>query len=150
MSIPARDVAKTLAVEFSDKQLHEQQIYSLKATASDITYAAATTGILLFEVPHNCLIHSIGYKCITAWDADPIVQIGSSTGADEFCTFTIAELGLAGNSGVKMVQHEVVASDYSATGFNVVATFDQNSAGAGAMDLWLYYRPGLAQSAALR
>ena len=148
MSIPARDVSKTLAVEFSDKQLHEQQIYSLKATASDITYAADS--VLAFDLPHNCLIHSFGYKCITAWDADPIVQVGTSTAADKFCTLTIAELGLAGQSGMKMVQEEIVASDYTATGFNVTVTFDQNSAGAGAIDLWLYYRPGLAQSAALR
>jgi hypothetical protein len=148
MSKSARDVAKTLAVDFPQKQLHELQIYSLKATASDITYAADS--VLAFEFPHNCVIHSFGYKCITAWDADPIVQIGTSTSADKFCTLTIAELGEDGKSGVKMVQEEIVASDFDATGFNVTLTFDQNSAGAGAMDLWLYYRPGLAQSAALR
>ena len=148
MSIPARDVAKTLAVEFPDKQLHEQQIYSLRATASDLTYAADSE--LLFEFPPNCVIHSFGYKCLTAWNTDPIVQIGTSTDPDHFCTFTIAELGSTESYGVKLIGETIVASDYDNTGFNVTATFDQNSASAGAMELWLYYRPGVAQSATIR
>lgn len=152
MSIPARDVSK--ALETPQKGLHETMIYSLKATASDITYAAATTGILIFELPKASLIESIGYKCITAWDADPIVQIGTSTDADRFCTLTIAELGSTEKSGLIAIGEEVLGTEYggyiSSTGFNVIVTFDQNSASAGAMDLWLYYRPTLKQSAALR
>jgi len=152
MSVPARDQTQTL--DTPQQHLHETMIYSLKATASDITYGAATTGILVFELPDACLIESIGYKCLTAWDADPIVQIGTSTDADRFCTLTIAELGSTEKSGLIAVGEEVLGTEYggyvSSTGFNIWVTFDQNSASAGAMDLWLYYRPTMKQSAALR
>ena len=147
MSIPARDIVKTLAVEFPQKQLHELQIYSVMATASDLTHAADSE--LLFELPIGCVVHSIGWEVLEAWDTPPTVQFGSSTDPDSFCTLTIAELGLAGNSGAKMVGARVT-STYDSTGCNITATFAQNSAATGEMNVWLYYRPSLAQSAALR
>ncbi len=147
MSIPARDIAKTLAVDFPQKQLHELQIYSVMATASDLTHAADSE--LLFELPSGCLIHSIGWEVLEAWDTPGIVQLGSSTDPDSFCTLTNAELGLAGNSGAKMIGARVT-STYDSTGRNITATFSQNSATTGELNIWLYYRPNLAQSAALR
>lgn len=145
MSIPARDVAKTLAVDFPQKQLHEQQIYSVMATASDLTHAADST--LMFEMPENCMIHAIGWEVLEAWDTDPIVQFGTSTDADSLFTLTFAELGAVGTAGMKMLGTRIT-STFTSTGRNIVATFDQNSAATGEMNVWLYYRPNLAQSAA--
>ena len=147
MSVHARDYAKKLAVDFPQKQLHELQIYSVMATASDLTHAADSS--LLFELPEGCLVHSIGWEVLEAWDTPPTIQIGSSTDADSFCTLTIAELGLAGNAGAKMVGKRVT-STYTSTGRNITATCLQNSATTGEMNIWLYYRSNLGQEAALR
>jgi len=148
MSVHARDYAKNLAVDFPQKQLHELQIYSVMATASDLTHAADSE--LLFELPDGgCLVHSIGWEVLEAWDTPPTIQIGSSTDPDSFCTLTIADVGTAGQSGSKMVGQRVT-STYDSTGRNITATFLQNSATTGEMNIWLYYRSNLGQEAALR
>ena len=157
MAVQLKDL-RNIAVDFPQKELTELGVFAVKATSSDLTYAAATTGVMAFELPtgrrfgEGFLVLGFGYRCTTAWSHNPIVQIGPSTDPDKFGTLTGAQLMEANRSGMLWCFEEMVSSDYSSTGFNVTVTFDHGDASAttGAMDLWMVFKPGLAQSYLVR
>lgn len=151
---------RQLAPDFPLKELTELGVYAVKANSSDLTFAAATTGVTLFELPtgrgvtnDGFLVIGFGYRATQAWSTlKPIVQLGTSTDADKFGTLTGAELNQVGRRGVLWCFEEMVSSDYASTGMNVIATFDHGDATktTGTMDIWMFFKPGLQQSYVVR
>lgn len=155
-AINVKDLRK-LAPDFPIKELTELGVYAVKANSSDITYAAATTGVTLFELPQGAnnvtndgfLVIGFGFRATQAWSTlRPVVQLGTSTDADKFGTLSGADLNQVGRRGVLWCFEEMVSSDYASTGFNVIATFDHGDATVttGTMDIWMFFKPGLNQS----
>jgi hypothetical protein len=150
MSINIPDPLKLSPDNYSH-QLNELQIYKASCPSSDTVYNASTAGLLLFQMPlgdRGCEIVGIGYRVVTAFDGMPSWSIGVSSNADQFCTLTAADLGLAGRSNILWMSHEFSASDFtSATdAFQILADIDDGGASAGEVELSVYFKPSLAQA----
>ena len=135
-----------LAPSFPDSHIHELQLYVAEAESSDLTSAAATTGVQIFEINPNILVAGFGWNCVTAWDANMMLELGTSTDTNKFGRLTYANLNTAGQGGVLWSWFEMIASDFAATGMNVIATFEQAGASAGEVNVYMIYKPGLGQA----
>lgn len=145
-----KDVMKLAPDNFS-RDLAQLQLYAAVAPSSDLTSAASTAGVKAFELPlgdNGLVVMGIGYRCVTAWSHPMSAQIGTSTDADKFGTITYAQMGTAGQSGMLWCFERMVSSDYSATGANVMVTFEHGDASptAGEMELWAVFKPAIGQS----
>jgi len=150
MSINVKDPLK-LSPGFGEMQREELQIYVAKCPSSDTVFDASTAGLLLFEMPlgdKGCTILGVGYRVVTAFDAQPVWTIGPTTDPDQFCTLTGANLGGAGQSSVIWMDQQFSASDFGTASdmFQIKATIDDGGASQGEVELSVYFRPSVAQA----